>query len=41
MGHRMKMDSRDDGFTLLGMNRVSSRFLSSHCTTSTRFFTLC
>ena len=35
MGHRMKMDSEDDGFTLLGMNRISFRFFFlSHCITS-------
>ena len=22
MGHRMEMDSEDDGFTLLGINRI-------------------
>lgn len=43
MGHRMKMDSEDDGFTLLGMNRISFRFFFSfslHYFFS-RVFTLC
>ena len=26
MGHRMKIDSGDDGFTLLGMNHISFFF---------------
>ena len=36
MGHRMKKDSGDDGFTLLGMNLISF-FFPSHCTTSFRY----